>query len=604
MAGRSIELAAGHSGPARPSQPSAEQIRSQLTKVLESKIFVQSERLRRFLRLTVERTLAGKTDQIKEYALGRDVFDRGRDFDPRVDSIVRVEARRLRRKMREYYQETGLGDPILIEFRQGSYVPVFGYARAATGPAVVFSAAAREAHNLNPRTVAVLPFLNLSADPDQDFFCDGVSEEILNTLASFPELKVVARTSVFHFKGVHADVREIGERLGAGTVIEGSVRKAANRLRISVKAIDAATGVLRWSGTFDREVADVFAVQDEIARAVAHSLSVSLAPSHRNPVRSTRDLEAYTAYLKGCHYWNHVSQEGVQGALNEFTRAISLFPAYAAPRAGLANVYAHLTFWNVIPPGEGIPRAKQEALEALRLDEGMAGAYAILGVLASCCEWNWEEGSKLLERAIELQPSNMTAHTYHALHLLCRGQFKEARPALEKSFQLDPLSPWSFRNQGWFYYFQRQYEQAIEVLQTALALDPRFREAQFMLAYAYLGQSRHDDAIAQLLALPVGPFDANRWGALGEAYGSSGDTAGAREALRQLELLGRTEYVSPMSRLFVYTGMGEWDRVFEEMERAYADHCPWLCLLKVDPRYDPIRSDPRFKDFLDRMKMA
>ncbi|HEV2202175.1 MAG TPA: tetratricopeptide repeat protein [Bryobacteraceae bacterium] len=601
MAGRSIDLAAGHD---RPSQPSASQIRAQLARILESRIFVQSERLRRFLRLTVERTLAGKTDQIKEYALGRDVFDRGRDFDPRIDSIVRVEAGRLRRKLGQYYQELGSADPVRIEFQQGSYVPSFRYSAPTVPPLSVAPSTQQERPSMHPRTVAVLPFLNVGSDPSQEFFSDGMTEEILDTLALCPQLKLVARTSVFHFKGVSADVREIGERLGAGTVIEGSVRKAGDRMRISVKAIDAAKGTLLWSGRFDREAAHVFAVQEEIARHVADSLHVSLAPAQRVSGRAKWNVEAHNAYLRGRHHWHHVTQGGVRKAVEEFERAIAFFPGHAPSYVGLANVYGYLAFWSVIPPGEGIPRAQQAALEALRLDGSLAGAYAMLGVLASLVEYRWEEGARLMKRAIELQPSNMTTRAYYATHLMCRGQLQELQAEIDKIFELDPLSQFSFQRQGFSHYFQRQYDKALDAFKTALDLDPSFREAQYMLAYAYLRQSRFEEASAQLLELPAGPFGANRLAALGEVYGRAGNAAAARDALGELDSLAKTSYVSPMSRLAVYAGLGEWERVFEELEQAYTDQCPMLCLLKVDPRYEPIRSDPRFVNLLERMNLA
>ena len=383
----------------RPPQPSPEQIRAQLERIVKSKVFVQSERLCRFLTVTVDRTLAGEADQIKEYMLGRDVFDRDHTYDPRVDSIVRVEARRLRVKLRQYYQDLGSADPVLINFRKGSYVPVFRYLKPANH---VPAAAAPEGRaSLSARTVAVLPFLNLSPDPDQDFFCDGITEEILNALTTIPELSVVARTSVFYFKGKGTDVREIGEKLGAGTVIEGSVRKAENRLRVSAKAIDAVKGVLLWSGMFDRELADVFAVQDEIARAIAAALSATLAPSPEPfaAVRSAGNLEAYTLYLKGRYYWHQMSQEGIRAALNQFNRAVSLFPDYAPGYAGLADAYTHLSFWGAISPDEGTPKAKLAALEALRLDERLAEPRAQLGAITSCFEWRWEEGAKLLKQS-------------------------------------------------------------------------------------------------------------------------------------------------------------------------------------------------------------
>src|SRR5580700_9517767 len=258
--------------------PTEEQVRAHLAKILASEMFVRSDRLCRFLNLTVERTLAGEAAQISEYIVGRDVFDRDQRYDPQIDSIVRVEARRLRNKLREYYNGPGTADPVVITFPKGTYVPVFSTAAPAAGVRIT-------SPDLDPRTIAVLPFVNLSSEPDQDFFCDGITEEILNALTAVPELNVVARTSVFYFKGANADVREIGDRLGAGTVIEGSVRKAGSQLRICAKAIKASDGLTLWSDTFDRDLADVFAIQDEIARAVAGALRVSLAPSPEGSAR-------------------------------------------------------------------------------------------------------------------------------------------------------------------------------------------------------------------------------------------------------------------------------------------------------------------------------
>jgi TolB-like protein len=311
--------------------PSPDEVRAQLAKILADKIFIRSERLRRFLVATVERTLAGETQHISEYTLGREVFDRNKNYDPRIDSIVRVEARRLRAKLTKYYQDSGATDPVVIEFHQGSYVPGFRYAATPLLPSAA----------LNPRTVAVLPFLNISDDPGQELFCDGITEEVLNALTAVPELSVVARTSVFYFKGANIDVREIGARLGAGTVIEGSVRKVDHSLRISVKVVNASTGLLLWSGNFDRELADVFTLQSEIAGAIANTLRVTLAPAHPQAA----NLEAYTFYLKGRYYWNQMSQEAIQAALQQFANAIALYPDYAPPYAALADAYGHLTVW-------------------------------------------------------------------------------------------------------------------------------------------------------------------------------------------------------------------------------------------------------------------
>src|SRR5579862_8337989 len=317
MAGNSVGVAGDPHDPT--VRPSSEQVRAELEKICASRLFIRSDRLRRFLRFTVENALNGELDQLNEQVIGRDVFDRKKGYDPQIDSIVRVEARRLRSKLADYYRAPGASDPVQITLEKGGYVPAFRYVTPSAPP---------RKSALDVKTVAVLPFVNLSPDPDQDFFCDGITEEILNALTTISELNVVARTSVFFFKGASGDVREIGERLGAGTVIEGSVRKSDGRLRISAKAIDASTGLTQWSETFERDLTDVFAIQDEIARATASSLRVSLAAPDL-ATAPARDFEGYMLYLRGRYYWNQMSQEGVKSALNEFTRAVQLFPNYA-----------------------------------------------------------------------------------------------------------------------------------------------------------------------------------------------------------------------------------------------------------------------------------
>jgi serine/threonine-protein kinase len=370
--------------------------------------------------------------------------------------------------------------------------------------------------------------------------------------------------------------------------------------------IDASEGVLLWSGSFDRELTDVFAVQDEIAHAIADSLHVTLAAhvGHMPLAARQRALEAYTVLLKGRHFWNRVSREGTDSALAEFTQAISLDPDFAPPYAALADAYTKITFWGVLPPAEGVSRARHAAREAIRLDPKLGDAYALLGAIACCYDWNWEEGARLLSRANKLQPSSMNAISYDGLRLVFLGRFEEAGTRLDKASELDPLSPWSFRNQSWCHYYQRHYDRAADAMKSALALDPDFREGQYLLAYAYLGQSRYADAIAQMAALPEGPYSSTKWGALGEAYARSGDTAAALDALSKIGALAATRYVSPIDRVSIYAGLRDWDRVFEQLEQAYLERTLWLSSIKVDPRYDPIRDDPRFAKLLARMNLG
>lgn len=574
----------------RAYAPAPDEVRAQLARILADKQFLRSERLRRFLLMTVERTLSGDAERISEYHLGREVFDRNKNYDPRIDSIVRVEARRLRGKLTQYYKGAGAEDPVVIEFQQGSYVPVFRY---AVKPLLA-------ARSLSPRTVAVLPFLNISADPGQDFFCDGITEEILNALTTIPELNVVARTSVFFFKGAHVDVREIGARLGAGTVVEGSVRKVDSSLRISVKAVNASTGLLLWSGNFDRELADVLTVQSEIAHAIADALRVTLAP----PAPRRVNLEAHTFYLKGRYYWNQMSQEGIRGALEHFTKAIASYPDYAPPYAALADAYGHLTVWGAIPPAEGALRARKAALEALRLDDRMADACATLGGVTSLFEWRWDEGERLLRRAIDLQPSNVHAYELYSLHLMYRARFEEASAAIERALQLDPLSARGVRVKAWCHYYQRQYDQAVAILQGEIPLDAASHEGRCLLGWTLIRQRRCAEAIEQLASLPEGPFLPVKLGALGEAYACAGRPQEAKKALRGLDELAHSDYVSLRSRVYILAGLGDWNSVFPDFERSFRDHSPWLATVNVDPRFDPIRKDPRFIDLLHRLGLA
>jgi len=548
----------------------------------------------------VERALANDNEGLKEYALGRDVFDRGETYDPRVNSIVRVEAARLRRKLSEYYHAPGSLDTIVIAFQRGSYVPLFTHAQHIPEKPQTAPTPTAHSERLDARTVAVLPFVNLSSDPDQEFFCDGITEEILTTLTAVSELSVVARTSVFRFKGTTHDVREIGRLLGAGTVIEGSVRKDGAQLRIVAQAIDGASGVLLWTGAFDRELREVFAVQSDIARAVAESLLLTIAPGQQ----SGEHLEAYTVYLKGRHYWNKVSRDGIEAALHEFTRAIEIDPEYAPPYAGLSEAYARLTVWGLVHPAEGIALARRAAHEALRLDGRMAVACAALGLLAFCSDRDWDEAARWLRRAIDLQPSNTMALAYYGLYHLSLGRFDEVRAIIDRYARLDPVSPWNFRNYGWYHYYHRDYDAAIEAFERALNLDPEFLEMRFLLAHAHLRIGRFEYAIELLNQLPTGPLDAMKWSALGEVYAVAGNSAGGQYALNRLAEIAATTYVSPLNRVAVYAGLGDWDRVVAGLEEAYADQSPLLCLAKVDPRYDPIRADPRFQNILERMRLA
>jgi TolB-like protein len=583
---RGPTLRAGDRGPL-----SAESIRSQLADIIASQEFAKSERLCRFLRFTVERTLAGEAIQLKQYVLARDVFDRKESYDPRIDSIVRVEARRLRTKLQRYY-ETHNDARVLIEFSQGSYVPVF----RERIPAISTPPGPSSSTSI----IAVLPFASLGPDADTDFLADGITEAILNELATVPELRVVARTSVYHFKGKTGDVREIGGKLGAGTIVEGSVRKSGDQLRVSAMAVKTADGCSLWSSTFDRPIADVFAIEDEIASAVAQSLRVRLGPP---PVRGAENLEAYKLYLRGCQNWTRATREGFEAAVADFGRAVSLSPEYAPPYAGLADAYTWLWILGLGPASDVVPKSRHAVLEALRLDPLLADAYTLLGVLNCWHDWKVDEGTRLLRKALELEPSSIKAISFCGLELVNRGRFSDATVFLEKSLQLDPMSVRTHWALGLACYLQRQYDRAIEWVKMGLELGEGCGSRR-LLGYAYLRKHRCDEAVEEMKRSLAEPPLAYGLAGLGEAYGVCGKKREARDILDQLDTLSTTEYVPAISRVRVYAGLGDWEHAFDWLRRAFQEHNIGLAAPGIDPRYDPVRSNPRLKSLLARVGLA
>jgi adenylate cyclase len=567
---------------------SAGAIRSQLEDILASEEFVKSERLHRFLRLTVGWALAGRAGKLKEYVLGRDVFDRGPSYDPRADSIVRVEAYRLRTKLRRYY-ETHDSAPILIEFPQGSYAPVF-HKKPAAPPA-------SPSEPLPITTIAVLPFVNLGPGPDKDLLGEGLTEAILHKLATIPGLQVVARTSVYHFQGKTGDVRKIGQMLCAGTVVEGSLRKVGHQLRVSALAVKTEDGRSLWSGTFQRKVANVFAIEDEIASAVAHALRVRLGSP---VVKKVVNLEAYKLYLKGRHQWNAGRFEA---AIADFSRAVSLFPDYAPPYADLANAYTWLWLLGLARPSEVVPKARQAAVDALRLDAQVAAAQVSLGILTCWYDWNWDEGVKLFHRALELEPSSVIALSACGGQYAIRKRFPDAKRLLETALQLDPLSVQTHWTLGWACYLERRYDQAIHWLKKGLELGVGWR-LRVLLGWAYLRQRKYAEAIEEFQKSMEEPAINTALSGLGEAYGYMGKQQQSRGILKRLETLSRTTYVPAISYVNIYISLGDWDSAFGWLEQGYSEHCTGAGLISCDERYDPVRSDARLKSLLTRVGLA
>jgi serine/threonine-protein kinase len=573
------------------------EVREQLQRILASPLFRNSARLQRFLQLAVERTLAGKLDELKEYALGRDAFDRGAEYDPRTDSIVRVEAQRLRGKLRDYYGSLGRTESVVITLNPGSYVPVFS--RAAPLP----EARAAEPLRPDPNTVAVLPFTNLSPEPEQDYFCDGIAEDIINELITIRGLNVVGRTSTFAFKGSTLDLREIGSRLGAGTVIEGSVRKAGDVLRVSAKIVDAASGRALWSEIFDRPTGDVFSIEDEIAGAIAATLRVTLAAKHTAQRRGIPNFEAHSLYLKGRHAWNRLTQAGYLEAIAHYSRAISLFPDYALPYSGLADALSWIALWGVRRPHEVLPRARRAALEALRLDPQLAHAYTSLGIARSLYDWEWNEGTALLRKGIELEPSYALGHQFLGWSLAVQGDFEESLESCRRAVFLDPLSVRTNRVVGYVHYCGRGPEEAEKFLRQSLALDPASAVSRFLLAELFLEQHRDHEALEVAEELATATEDPFAMSVLAAAHARNGHATASRRIMDRLVEMSTETYVDAFPVAVSLAAMGDDDRALAWLERCCAERSPTAACLNIDPIFDDVRTSSRFQALLAQMHL-
>ena len=451
-------------------------------------------------------------------------------------------------------------------------------------------------------SIAVLPFANLSADPDQEYFCDGLAEELINALARLDGLRVVARTSAFHFKGEAPDLREVGRKLGVKTVLEGSVRKSGDRLRINAQLINAEDGYHLWSERYDREMHDVFAVQDDISHAVVDKLKVELLAVFDAPLvkPTTGDLEAYEHYLRGRFYWGR-APDGPRKGIQHFERATAIDPRYAEAYAGIADCYTSLGWFGVMAPKEAYPRAEAAARQALELDDDLAEAHASLGYLATAYTWDWQLAEQATRRAVEARPSSITAHLFRSFYFLSQGDLAEAANSAHRALLLDPLSPFCQSVGAQMAWFGRRHDDAIEHLHKALEIDPGHPLSVFSLGLAYIGKRQYDQAIEQLTRATSLDLSAPFAAFLGYAHALAGHGDEARAILDGLQDRARTEYVAPDIIGRIYIGLGEIDQAFEWLEKGYEERSSWLSYITVDPSLDALRGDDRFDELVRRM---
>jgi serine/threonine-protein kinase len=578
------------------------EVRAQLDRILHSRAFRNSERLQRFLKFAVECALEGTVDRLKESLLGRFVFDRGSTYDPRTDSIVRVESQRLRKKLREYYEVEGRADPVSIVFKAGSYVPTFAYLTSVYDRRRQTPGEEPEARLLNRQTVAVLPLSNLSADPEQEYFCDGITDDIIYALSRIPGLNVIGHTSVFALQGAAEDIREIGTRLGAGTIVDGSIRKSGNRLKIFAEILDVASGEVRWAETYARTLDGLFTLEEEIAQAVARALQMTLASSASSWVtRGAPNMGAYLLYLQGRYTWNRMSADGYRTAVEIFERAISLFPEYAPPYAGLADAYLYLALWGYERPCEVFPKAQRSALQALNLNSVLPHAHSALAAATALYEWKWEEGAGLARRAIELEPSYSFGQQIYGWCLLARGESDQAVACFERSVALDPLSARAHRTLGWALHIQRQPSNAEKWIEAALVLDREPVETRYLLAQVYLSDRRFEAALEQARQCQTDPPYPLSLGVLGACLACLNHRNEALEILAKLSRLAEAGYVDPNALAQVQIALNDTDSAITSVGRILEERVPFAFFIKLDPEFDPLRPDARFSDLVLRL---
>ncbi len=455
--------------------------------------------------------------------------------------------------------------------------------------------------------IAVLPLTNISLDPKDDYFADGMTEELISTLSRIIGLRVIARTSVMRYKGTAKPVAEIGRELGVESVLEGSVRKAGDKIRVTAQLVDAGSEEHLWSQDYDRDFRDVFAIQSDIAQRVATALKFQVMGGEKQRIegRATENLEAYTSYLKGRYFWNKRTQEGLQKAIASFKDAARKEPKYALAYAGLADSYAMLALFEFLPPREAYPNAKKAAEKASRIDDGLGEVHTSLGLVKYQFDWDWRGAEAEFLRAIELNPSYAPARQFFADYLKAMGRFEEALEEMEHAHALDPLSLSINTGVGHVLYLSRQYDRAIEQYRKAIELDPNFLQARLWFGRPYLQKGMYKEALAELhQAVTLSGGSVISLAMLGHVLASAGEKREALKILEELKRRSKKQYVPAYWIAVIYNGLGEDDQVFTWLERAYEERSSWLVWIKSEPRFDRIRSDARFLSLLKRMKLA
>lgn len=456
-------------------------------------------------------------------------------------------------------------------------------------------------------SLAVLPLVNASADPNMEYFSDGITEGIINSLARLSQLHVIARSTIFRYKGKEVDPQEIGRALNVRAVLTGRVLQVGERLTINIELVDVANGWQLWSEQHKLRPSDIFEVQEEISREISEKLRLKLTGKDKRLLTKlyTENIEAYQLYLEGRYYWNKRTEEGFKKGIIKFKQAIDVDPNYALAYAGLADCYTMLSAYGILDPEESILRAKAAAMRALEIDDTLTEAYASLAWVKCVYDWDFAGAEEDFKRALKLNPNYATARHWYSLYLSITGQPDKALTEIKRAQGLDPLSLIINTAVATNFYYASQYDAAIAQCRKTLELDPDFFAAKCIIGMCWQQKGMYEEAIAEFQrALILSGNDREIAAVLGYIYGVSGKRDEAEKILAGFEELSKHRYVSPLHRALIYVGLGENDQAFEWLEMAYQDRCEALIVFNVNPMFNSLRADPRFTDLLQRIGLT
>jgi TolB-like protein/Tfp pilus assembly protein PilF len=562
-----------------------DKVRQQLRKILVSRSFRNVDRLQSFLSFIVEEMVAGRSDKLKEFVIGVEVFGKEASFDPRMDPLVRVQARRLRMRLERYCREEGQNDEIVIELPKGGYEPAFH--RRETTQMKRSVAAALVSRN----TIFVQPFEDASPNRELEYFCTGLRQEIIHALAKVETVRVAASDQVQNSSG------ESG-KLNVAMTVSGSVRKLRDTVRITANLIDSASNCYLWSESFDKNLENVFVVQEEIALSIQQKLRAELigGGSGRGAKRPTENLAAHNLYLQGRYHLNQRTEQGLRKAVEFFDKAIAEDPQYALAYSGMADTHGLLAHYGVMAPAEICTKAASNAAWAVLLDEESAEAHTSLAHVKSTQDWDWQGAEREFQRAINLNPRYASAHHwYGASCLVPLARLDEALEHLLLAQALDPVSSIISRDLALAHYYKRDFAQALEQCDHTIEQNPHFSAAYWTLGLVQEERGDFEEAIAAFQrAIQLSPPSPRILGALGRTYARAGKPRQVHRILDELGELSKKRYVSPFELATIYFALNQSDHGFQWLAKAYQDRCFELVAIKVDPRFDSVSGDPRF----------